>query len=151
MAAIYHHEVIGILTSYKLDGARMVSDCAKTDCSILVHHSFSDIALHYLVLHHCQLLCHLHRLVFVIKHASLHFGNYELSTFNILMSPSDVFFELFYFGTLFILERLKLVSLLDESIAGRAHLIKFVICLYDLLITLRYGCSFLIVGSPDLS
>ena len=118
MAAIYHHKVISIFTSYKLNGARMVSDCTKTDCSILVNHSVSDIAFHYLVLHHCQLLCHLHRLVFVIKHACLHFCDYELATFDVLMSPSHIFFKPFYLGTLSILERLKLVFLLNQRIAS---------------------------------
>ena len=118
MAAIYNHKVIGILASYKLNGARMVSDCAKTDCSILVNHSVSDITFHYLVLHHCQLLCHLHRLVFVIKHACLHFCDYELTTFDVLVSPSHIFFKSFYLGSLSILERLKLVFLLNQRIAG---------------------------------
>ena len=129
----------------------MVSYCAKTDCSILVNHAFSDITFHYLVLHHCQLLSHLHRLLFMTEHARLHFSDYELSTFYILMSPSHVFFEPFYLGTLFILERLQLVFLLDESIAGLAHLTQLIICLHDLLVTLRYRRSFLFVRSLDFS
>ena len=84
------------------------------------------------------------------QHALLHFSDYELAAFDVLMSPSHIFFEPLYLAALLILVRLQLVLLLDEGVTVLAHLIKFITCLLFRLVTLSYRRSFLFVGSLDL-
>ena len=110
-----------ISTTY---GAGMMSDCPQSYCSITAHHSICCIAFHYLVFHHCEFLCHLHRFLFMGKHTFAHFIDDHFATFNVLFGPTNLCLQPFNLRFLFILERHQLILVLNQIVASFSYFIE---------------------------
>ena len=128
----------------------MVSDCAQSHGCITMHHSTCCIVFHNLILHQRQFLRHLHWFMLVAQHTLTHFIYDQLSTSNIFSGSYQVCFKSLYFTLLPVLERFKLVFLLDGSVTGFSHLIKLTACSINLLSMLLSCFCFLFLTRPHL-